>query len=265
MIFKAAYRSVPSVLSLASLLALFIAFAYSQEKPIKDSYSEKEIAFCVKNDLIKYAEKAAKWRTDVERMVQENSQDGDEQDILCLGSSSFRLWDTINKDMAPYKMLRRAYGGAKYCDLAIHTPKLIHGLKYRAVLIFVGNDITGSDADKTPDEIVRLSNVVIASIRSDKPSVPIFLIAITPTPSRFQHWPKIQEANRALEASAKSQANTFFIKTEDRYLTSSGESKPELFRKDMLHQNQQGYDIWAGILKQSLASHLQSAPIQAKN
>ena len=80
MIFKAAYRSVPSVLSLASLLALFIAFAYSQEKPIKDSYSEKEIAFCVKNDLIKYVEKAAKWRTDVDRMVQDNSQDGDEQD-----------------------------------------------------------------------------------------------------------------------------------------------------------------------------------------
>jgi hypothetical protein len=234
-------------------IALLNIGAMGQEKKFSEDLSESQKAFCSKNNLLKVAEKATKWKTEVDRLSENNASEGSDSDILCLGSSSFRLWESINKDMAPYKMLRRAYGGAKYCDLAIFTPKLIDGLKYRAVLIFVGNDITGSDSDKTPDEIVRLASLVIASIRSQKPNVPVFLIAITPTPSRFKVWPKIQEANQALEAFATGQPNTHFIKTEPSYLTADGEPRSELFLKDKLHQNQQGYDLWSSIIKRSLS------------
>lgn len=227
--------------------------AMGQEKKAAEDLSESQKAFCSKNSLLEYAEKASKWKAEVDRLSENNATEGSDSDILCLGSSSFRLWESINKDMAPYKMLRRAYGGAKYCDLAIFTPKLINGLKYRAVLIFVGNDITGSDIDKTPSEIVRLANLVIASIRCQKPTVPVFLIAITPTPSRFKVWPKIQEANQALEAFATGQPNTFFIKTGTSYLTANGEPRSEFFLKDNLHQNQQGYDLWSSIIKRSLS------------
>jgi lysophospholipase L1-like esterase len=80
------------------------------------------------------------------------------------------------------------------------------------------------------------------------------LIAITPTPSRFKVWPKIQEANQALEAFATGQPNTHFIKTEPSYLTANGEPRSELFLKDKLHQNQQGYDLWSSSIKRSLSS-----------
>ena len=245
--------SITRVHTLVFVAILHIG-AIGQEKKAAEDLSESEKAFCSKNNLLAYAEKAAKWKAEVDRLSEKNATEGSDSDILCLGSSSFRLWESINKDMAPYTMLRRAYGGAKYCDLAIFTPKLIDGLKYRAVLIFVGNDITGSDIDKTPGEIVRLASLVIASIRSQNPTAPVFLIAVTPTPSRFKVWPKIQEANQALEAFATEQPNTFFIKTGTSYLTASGEPRSELFLKDKLHQNQQGYDLWSSIIKRSLSS-----------
>lgn len=235
-------------------VALIYLGAIGQEKKAAEGLSESQKAFCSKNDLLGYAEKASKWKAEVDRLSENNATEGNDSDILCLGSSSFRLWESINQNMAPYKMLRRAYGGSKYCDLAIFAPKLIDGLQYRAVLIFVGNDITGSDSDKTPGEIVRLATLVIASIRTQKPNVPIFLIEITPTPSRFKVWPKIQEANQALEALAKGQSNTFFIKTATSYLTANGEPRSELFLKDKLHQNQQGYELWSSIIKHSLSS-----------
>lgn len=235
-------------------VALIHLGAIGQEKKPEEGLSESQKVFCSKNDLLGYAEKAAKWKVEVDRLSENNATGGSDSDILCLGSSSFRLWESINQNMTPYKMLRRAYGGAKYCDLAVFTPKLIDGLQYRAVLIFVGNDITGSDSDKTPGEIVRLATVVIASIRTQKPNVPIFLIEITPTPSRFKVWPRIQEANQALEALAKGQSNTFFIKTATSYLTANGEPRSELFLKDKLHQNQQGYELWSSLIKHSLSS-----------
>ncbi len=234
-------------------IVAFIQSVSGQEKAASESESSK---FIVLHDLTKYAADANKWEQDVAKMIVTNLADGDDDAILCLGSSSFRLWNTISEDMAPYKVVRRAYGGAKYCDLAIHAPKLVEGLRFRAAMIFVANDITGSEKDKSPEEIARLATIVIETVRKQRPSAPVFLIAITPSPSRFQHWPKIAFANKALEKLASNEAKTFFVPSQEKYLNSQGEPRPELFVKDMLHQNQDGYAIWSAILKDSLEKNL---------
>ena len=229
--------------------------SFGQEKAPRENASS---LFVAQHDLGKYSSDATKWEPDVDKLSATNMSDGAEDAIVCLGSSSFRLWNTIDKDMAPYKIVRRAYGGAKYCDLAIHAPKLVDGLRFRAAMIFVGNDITGNEKDKSPEEIARLAKIVMDTVREQHPDAPVFLIAITPTPSRFQHWSKIVMANRALEKLASEQPNTFFVSTQDKYLNSQGEPRPELFEKDRLHQNQEGYLIWSSLLKRSLGSNQKS-------
>jgi hypothetical protein len=238
---------------LMSVFSVFSVYASGQEKPASDSTSTM---FLRKNDLVKYAEDAAKWDKDIAKLADNNATEGAEDAILCLGSSSFRLWDTIAADMAPYKTLRRAYGGAKYCDLAIHTPKLVDGLRFRAAMIFIGNDITGNEKDKTPEEIARLAKIVLDAVRKQNADAPVFFIAVTPTPSRFQYWSRIGMANKALEKLAAESPNSFFVATQDKYLNAQGEPRPELFVKDMLHQNQEGYAIWSAILKDSLKKNL---------
>jgi hypothetical protein len=227
-----------------------------QEKAPVEKLTDADIAFCKAHDLEKYAKAAERWKAEARKLSEGNAKEGSPDTILCLGSSSFRLWNTISEDLAPYRMLRRAYGGAKYCDLAIHAPQLVQGLEFKAALIFVGNDITGSELDKTPEEIVRLSQLVMESVRKQQPKAPVFLVAVTPTPSRFKHWGRIQEANAALEALAKRTDKTFFIRTEREYLTENNEPRPELFVKDMLHQNPMGYKLWASIIRKSLEENL---------
>ncbi len=248
--------SLPSSIVRCVALVWLTAFAsptYSQEAVAGDDAAS---TFLAQHGLAKYAADAKKWEKDVAKLSATNSQDGSKDAILCLGSSSFRLWDTIATDMAPYAIVRRAYGGAKYCDLAIHTPKLVDGLQFRAAMIFIGNDITGTEKDKEPDEIVRLAKSVLTTVRKQNPEAPIFFIAVTPTPSRFQHWSKIAQANQSLEKFAASESNAFFVATQEKYLNASGEPRPELFVKDMLHQNQEGYAIWSSILKESLKKNL---------
>jgi|GEM_PF-451161 len=247
-----------------SLLAAFLVAslcltpAQAQEKTGNERPTSPLVAspFVVQNDLVKYAADAAKWDSEVAKLTANNATDGGEDAILCLGSSSFRLWDTIAEDMSPYKVVRRAYGGAKYCDLAIQTPKLVEGLQFRAAMIFIGNDITGKEKDKTPEEIVRLSKIVMDTVRKQRPEAPIFLIAVTPSPSRFEHWPKISKANQSLEKLAMSEKGTFFVSTQSKYLNEQGEPMSELFVKDMLHQNKAGYAIWSSILRDALNKNL---------
>jgi len=249
------YRSLLAAILVASLC---LTSALAQEKTAIERPASPFIAspFIVQNDLVKYAADAAKWDKDVDKLAANIATDSDEDAILCLGSSSFRLWDTIAEDMSPYKVVRRAYGGAKYCDLAIQTPKLVEGLRFRAAMIFIGNDITGKEKDKTPEEIVRLSKIVMDTVRKQHPEAPIFLIAVTPSPSRFEHWPKISKANQSLEKLAMSEKGTFFVSTQSKYLNEQGEPMTELFVKDMLHQNKAGYAIWSSILKDALNKNL---------
>ncbi len=236
-----------------SSLAVIAPLVNGQEKTASENASQ---LFITKHQLTKYAEDATKWDKDVAKLSQNNATEGGDDVILCLGSSSFRLWDTISEDLAPYKIVRRAYGGAKYCDLAIHAPQLVEGLRFRAAMIFIGNDITGNAKDKTPEEVARLSKIVIDTVRKQRPDAPVFLIAVTPSPSRFQHWPKILLANQALEKLASNETKTFFVSTQSKYLNAQGEPRPELFVKDMLHQNKEGYAIWASILKDTLDKNL---------
>jgi hypothetical protein len=185
-----------------------------------------------------------------------NASQGGSETILCMGSSSFRLWDSISDDMAPFSVVRRAYGGAKFCDLAIHAPKLIEGLQFRAAMIFVANDIVGKEKDKSPEEVARLAKIVIDAVRKENPAAPVFLIAITPCPSRFPTWPTIAMANQSLENLCSPESKTYFVATQSKYLDAKGEPRPELFVKDMLHQNKDGYAIWSGLLKEALNKNL---------
>lgn len=250
--FSIAMRSTVCSIALV-FTAAYAPIVLGQEKPANEGAS---LQFIEKHDLTKYAADASKWDKDVATLASTNATDGGEDAILCLGSSSFRLWNTISEDMAPYKIVRRAYGGAKYCDLAIHAPKLVDGLRFRAAMIFIGNDITGNAKDKTPDEVARLAKIVLDTVRQQHPDAPVFFIAVTPSPSRFQHWPRIALANQSLEKLAAKDAKTFFVSTQGKYLNAQGEPLPELFVKDMLHQNKDGYAIWSSLLKESLDKNL---------
>lgn len=199
-----------------------------------------------------YRAAAAKWLPDIQKLAKDNATDGAPEAVLCLGSSSFRIWDTIESDMAPHLMVRRAFGGSKFSDLAIHIDQLIAGLEFKAAAIFVGNDITGEPDDKLPAEVARLAGIVIERIRRAKPSAKIYLIAVTPTPKRFEVWDKIREANSALESLASRIDNTVFVKTEEAFLGTDRKPKSDLYQKDQLHLNAEGYRVWAAILKAAM-------------
>ena len=68
-----------------------------------------------------------------------------EKDILFIGSSSIRLWDNINEDMYPYSSVKRGYGGAHFYDLIHFSERLVKNHTPKAIIIFVANDITGSN------------------------------------------------------------------------------------------------------------------------
>jgi hypothetical protein len=172
--------------------------------------------------------------------------------ILVTGSSSVRLWDSIHTDLRPYRVIQRGYGGAKLTDFNYYEERIIKPEPFRAIVVFVANDIAGEEMDLSPKEVLRQFKELVGQIRDRNPGTPVCWIEITPTPKRWSVSPQIREANGLIKAYCEKKDDLHFISTFDHYITPEGIPDSTLFREDMLHLNRDGYLLWADIIKTAL-------------
>lgn len=205
-----------------------------------------------------------KWEDDIKKLEDLDTQQVDPSDgILFVGSSSIRRWDSITGDMKPWNAIRRGYGGAKFTDLAVFIDRIIANHDYQALVIFVGNDISGRETDRTPEEVQALFKYVTDRALVAKPGKPVFYIEITPTSSRFQAWDAISAGNQMIKQYCKSEPLLHYIDTAKQYLTPGGRPNDSLFVNDKLHLNEKGYQLWAKIIKKHLTRGLEKQTPQA--
>jgi lysophospholipase L1-like esterase len=115
----------------------------------------------------------------------------------------------------------------------------------------------GGPQDKTPEEVLRIVNIIVKKIRLTHAHQPIFLIAVTPTSSRFHAWETIQQLNSRLASYCQEQESMHFVETAAPFLDpSTGKPRDELFVSDRLHLNSDGYQVWAKILREQFAEVL---------
>jgi hypothetical protein len=172
--------------------------------------------------------------------------------ILVTGSSSVRLWDSIHTDLLPYQVIQRGYGGAKLTDFNYYEKRIIKPEPFKAIVVFVANDIAGEEMDLTPKEVLRQFKELVRQIRDRNPGTPVCWIEITPTPKRWQVSPEIREANGRIKTYCERHDDLHFISTYDHYITPEGVPDSTLFREDMLHLNRDGYLLWAELIKTAL-------------
>ena len=209
--------------------------------------------------LIKYSQSNLQFEEEVSLLESlDFEQKAGEDDLLFIGSSSIRLWDNIQVDMYPYSSVKRGYGGAHFYDLVHFSERLVKNHSPKAILIFVANDITGSNdftnlvGDLSPHEVKRLFRYNYKLIRCIHKHIPIFLIETTPTPKRWKVWNKILQANKKLERFCKQEPNLYFISTRDKFIGADGLPIKSLFLNDELHLNFDGYKLWSSVIKSKL-------------
>jgi len=172
--------------------------------------------------------------------------------VMFAGSSSIRLWSTLARDMAPYHVIQRGYGGAKLSDYAIFADRIFSPHPCKAIVIFIANDIMGNPQDKTLEEVRKLFLNLLKTFRKSHPSSPVFWIEITPTSSRWKVWPQVTKANDLIRKECENHHNTYFINTSSAFLNEKGLPKDELFVADKLHLNADGYKVWTELIKDEL-------------
>ena len=216
--------------------------------------------------LKKYELTGKKWEDEIKKLeVLDKKETYSNQAVLFIGSSSIRLWKSIEEDLDTYEPIKRGYGGAHYYDIIHFTNRLVSPHKVKAIAIFVANDITGKEnginnqtvnRDLSPKEVLRLVKFVTKEIRKSHEKVPIFFIETTPTSKRWKVWGKISKANDLIENYTSKYENLYYINTRSFYIGSDGMPNDSLFVKDKLHLNREGYKLWGKIIKENFDKNL---------
>jgi lysophospholipase L1-like esterase len=176
--------------------------------------------------------------------------------ILFIGSSTFTLWKTLEKDMTPLKVLNRGFGGSRIADMSKYYNRLVLPYNPKAIVLFAGtNDISGRKP-ATAQEIFQGYLSFIQHVRETLPKTQIYYVAITPTPSRWKYWEIAREVNKLIREHTEENVNLHFIDPTTKFLGSDGKPIRTLFRIDKLHPNEKGYRVLTDTIKPILKADL---------
>jgi lysophospholipase L1-like esterase len=170
--------------------------------------------------------------------------------ILALGSSSLRLWTTIERDLSPLPIVPRGFGGSTTHDAVHYADRLIGATAPRAVLLYEGdNDIeAGVSPDAVRDEFLAL----VDAVRSRAPGARFYVLSIKPSPARWKFWESARIANGRLRSACEAETLCTFIDVATPMLAANGRPRPELYLADSLHLTPKGYEVWRKLVRQYL-------------
>ncbi len=178
--------------------------------------------------------------------------------LLFIGSSSIRLWDTLEDDFPQYNIIQRGFGGSQFSDVILFADELVKPYKAEAIVVFEGtNDIAdGKNAKRVFNDYKKFIKIVRSAQHESEPPVPIFFIGATPCESRWEYWPQTRRLNSLVQNHAQQHEGLYYIDTPTPILESAlspgGPPARALFQDDLLHLSPKGYELWVEVITPQL-------------
>jgi lysophospholipase L1-like esterase len=181
-----------------------------------------------------------RFERDIERL-EANIFDPPPGPIVFYGSSSFRLWKSLEQDFRAYEVLNCGFGGACLTDCVAFAPRLILPLKPSAVVIYAGdNDLAlGTPPEKAFDEFCQLFH----TLRSISPTPFVAFVSVKACPARLHFLANIQRFNSLVRDFLSDQPRCDFIDLYSDLLGPDKKPVISLFRSDQVHLSADGYQI----------------------
>lgn len=169
--------------------------------------------------------------------------------ILLVGSSSFTNWKDVQEYFPEHKIINRGFGGSSLPDVIRYAPNIIYPYKPAQILIYCGENDFPSGTTTTADTIFNRFTRLHGMIRSALPKTEIIYISMKPSVSRLKYLPEMRRANEMIRKFQKKHPKSGYIDVYSKMILADGSPMPDIFLKDQLHMNKNGYLIWQKAIK----------------
>lgn len=168
-------------------------------------------------------------------------------EVLFIGSSSIRLWKTLQRDFDPIPVINRAFGGSTLPELIYYADRMIFPYQPGLIVLYCGeNDIAeGASPEQTFETFKKLDQL----IRTNLPETRMIYISMKPSIARWNLWEQYVSTNEMIRKYLDGQNRRLFIDCSAVMLTESGDPDPSVFVEDQLHLNERGYAGWTTLIR----------------
>ena len=171
--------------------------------------------------------------------------------IVFVGSSSIRLWKTLEKDFANLPVINRGFGGSHVADSVRYADRIVLPYRPKTVVLYAGdNDLAGG---KTPRQVLADFQAFVAKVHEKLPGTRVLFIAIKPSVARWHLAGNIREANALVQRYTRTDDRLGYVDVFTPMLGADGRPRADLLVEDGLHLNADGYALWASIVRPHLA------------
>lgn len=180
-------------------------------------------------------------------------------DVLFHGDSITDWWQQPAEQGGGTDVFAKHFGDMKIANFAVAgdtTQGILWGLqngegqghKPKVIMLMIGTNSAGSSSGA---EIAEGVGAVILRMRQDFPDAKILLLAIFPRGGSASDSMRQtnEEANKII-TKLEDKKHVFFMNINDKFLNPDGSLVG--FRRDNLHPNEEGYEIWANAVKAKL-------------
>lgn len=166
--------------------------------------------------------------------------------IVFVGSSSIRMWESLERDFPGLPVLNRGFGGSELGDVVRLAHRIVVPYKPRLVVVYAGeNDLT---AGKTSTQVFNAFQALVATVHRDLPGARLAFVSLKPSIARLSLVDKMRETNQLIRDYTRTDHSLVYVDVFTPMLNAAGQPRPELFLEDGLHMNARGYAIWRDLI-----------------
>jgi lysophospholipase L1-like esterase len=167
--------------------------------------------------------------------------------IMFLGSSSIRMWESLEKDFEKYPVYNLGFGGSHISDVLYYFEDLVLPFKPSLIVFYEGDNDLASG--KSPEQVFHDFKEFHKLIKQDLPGIHIGFIAVKPSPSRWHLRKNYELLNQKILSYSLEVGNITFIDIYSHMIGPEGRPIPSLYLKDSLHMTPEGYDLWEKMIR----------------
>ena len=167
--------------------------------------------------------------------------------ILFIGSSSIRLWKSLEADFPHLKVINRGFGGSQIADSVRYADRIVVPYRPKLIVFYAGgNDVA---AGKSPNQVLADFQAFVAKVRSALPGTKVLFVSIRPSVARRHLQGREWLTNKLVRDFTDADPTSEYVDVVPVLSTPDGAPRPELLVADELHLNENGYRAWTKVIR----------------
>ena len=193
------------------------------------------------------------YENEVQRLEKEREALTYDPKLLFYGSSSIRLWESLNEDFAPYQPVNLGFGGSTLAAGVWFFPRLVAPFHPDSIIVYAGDNDLGDG--RHPEEVFIFFQQLVSRVRQQFGDIPLAFISIKPSITRWDIVDRIRYTNKIIrEEIDRQHDHLHYIDVYSRMIDKAGYPKREFLDPDGLHINEKGYALWKEIILRYLST-----------